>query len=132
MATTIIQGRSLSLTIDGDTYNDQASVVTLVRSAERSTFEVLSGTAYKTLNYTAELQVEMYADWGAAGSLCEALWNAADTAPDTALAFSFEANGATFTGNCFPSFPDAGGADPVTAITVNVTLTVEDGDVTLA
>lgn len=132
MATTILQGRSLTLTIDGDSYNDQASTVTLVRTAERSAFQVLSGTAYHTLDVTAELQVEMYADWGAVGSLCEALWNAADTAPDTALSFSFEANGKTFTGTCFPAFPDAGGADPTSALTVSVTLTVEDGDVTLA
>lgn len=132
MATTILQGRSLNLLIDGDSYNDQASTVTLVRNAERTSYEVLSGTAYHTNLVTAELQVEMYADWGAVGSLCEALWNAADTAPDTALAFSFEANGKTFTGSCFPAFPDAGGADPVTALTVSVTLTVENGDVTLA
>jgi hypothetical protein len=60
------------------------------------------------------------------------LWNAADSAPDTALAFTFVANtGATFTGNVFPSFPDAGGTAP-DALTVSVVMTVENGDVTLA
>ena len=132
MATTIITGRDLALTIDGDTYDAQASSVTLTRTADRQEYEVLDGTVYKTLKYTAELTVEMFQDWNANGSLCEALWNAADTAPDTALAFSFVANtGATFTGNCFPSFPDAGGTAP-DALTVSVTMTVSEGDVTLA
>lgn len=132
MATTIITGRDLSLTIDGDVYNAQASTVTLTRTADRQEYEVLDGTVYKTLKYTAELTVEMFQDWNAAGSLCEALWNAADTNPDTALAFSFDANsGATFTGNVYPSFPDAGGTAP-DALTVSVTMTVDAGDVSLA
>lgn len=132
MATTIITGRDLSLTIDGDTFDAQASTVTLVRSADRQEYEVLDGTVYKTLKYTAELTVEMFQDWNATPSLCEALWTAADTAPDTPLAFTFVANtGATFTGNVFPSFPDAGGTAP-DALTVSVTMTVEEGDVTLA
>jgi len=132
MATTIITGRDLTLTIDGDTYASQASSVTLTRTADRQEYEVLDGTVYKTLKYTAEMTVEMFQDWNAVGSLCEALWNAADTAPDTALAFTFVANtGATFTGNVFPSFPDAGGTAP-DALTVSVTMTVAEGDVTLA
>jgi hypothetical protein len=132
MATTIITGRDLSLTIDGDTYDAQASTVTLTRSADRQEYEVLDGTVYKTIKYTAEMTVEMFQDWNASPSLCEALWNAADTAPDTALAFTFVANsGATFTGSVFPSFPDAGGTAP-DALTVSVTMTVEEGDVTLA
>jgi len=132
MATTIITGRDLSLTIDGDVYNAQASNVTLTRVADRQEYEVLDGTVYKTLKYTAELSVEMFQDWNAASSLCEALWNAADTAPDTALSFSFTANsGATFTGDLYPSFPDAGGTTP-DALTVTVTMTVDQGDVTLA
>lgn len=132
MATTIITGRDLSLTIDGDTYDAQASSVTLTRTADRQEYEVLDGTVYHTNRYTAEIVVEMFQDWNAAGSLCEALWNAADTAPDTALTFSFVANsGATFTGSCYPSFPDAGGTAP-DALTVSVTMTVDQGDVTLA
>jgi hypothetical protein len=132
MATTIITGRDLSLTIDGDVYDAQASSVTLTRTADRQEYEVLDGTVYKTLKYTAEMVVEMFQDWNAVGSLCEALWNAADTAPDTALAFTFVANtGATFTGSVFPSFPDAGGTAP-DALTVSVTMTVEEGAVTLA
>jgi hypothetical protein len=53
----------------------------------------------------------MLADWGAASSLCEAMWTAASSAPNTSLAYSFTAaTGAVFTGNVFPSFPNAGGS----------------------
>jgi len=132
MATTIITGRDLSLTIDGDTYDAQASSVTLTRSADRQEYQVLDGAVYKTLRYEASISVEMFQDWNAAGSLCEALWNAADTAPDTPLSFSFVANtGATFTGTCYPSFPDAGGTAP-DSLTVTVEMTIDNGDVTLA
>jgi len=132
MATTIITGRDLSLTIDGDVFDAQASSVTLTRVADRQEYDVLDGTVYKTLKYTAEMSVEMFQDWNASPSLCEALWNAADTAPDTALSFTFVANsGATFTGEVYPSFPDAGGTAP-DALTVSVTMTVKEGDVTLA
>lgn len=131
MPTTIIRGTDLSLTYDSDVYDAQGSSVVLVRTNDQVELDVLDGQVYKTIKTTAELQVEMLADWGAASSLCEALWNAADTAPDTALAFSFTANGAVFTGSAFPVFPDAGGASP-DVLTVSFTMKVEGGDVTLA
>lgn len=131
MATTIITGRDLSLTIDGDDYDAQASTVTLTRTADRQEYEVLDGTVYKTLKNTAELTVEMFADWGATGSLCEALWNAADANPDTSLGFSFTANGVTYSGDVYPNFPDVSGTAP-DALTVSVTLTVDQGIVTVA
>ena len=130
MATTVVTGRDLSLTIDSKAYDAQASSVTLTRTIDRQEFDVLDGKAYKTIDVSAELAVEMYADWGAAGSLCEALSTAAASAPDTALAFSFTAaTGAVFTGNVFPNFPDAGGTAP-DAQTVSLTLTVANGTVT--
>jgi hypothetical protein len=132
MATTIITGRDLALEIDGDVYDAQASSVTLTRVADRQEYDVLDGTVYKTLKYTGEMTVEMFQDWNAAGSLCEALWNAADQAPDTPLTFTFTANsGATFTGSVLPSFPDAGGTAP-DALTVSVTMTVFEGVIALA
>ena len=81
MATTIITGRDLSLTIDSKTYDAQASSVVLNLASNRQEYDVLDGKVYKTLNDTGTLDVEMFADWGAAGSLCEALWTAAKTAP---------------------------------------------------
>lgn len=126
---TYITGRDLTLTIDGDNYDAQASTVTLTVENNQAVLEVLSGRAYKTIDKTSTLSVEMYADWGAVSSLCDALWDAANTAPDTALTFSFDANGSTFTGSCFPNFPAAGGG-AVDVLTTTVELIVEDGSVT--
>lgn len=131
MATTIITGRDLTLTIDSKNYDAQASSVVLNLTANRQEYDVLDGKVYKTLNNTGTLDVEMFADWGAAGSLCEALWSATNTAPDTGLTFSFTANtGAVFTGSVLPSFPAAGGG-AADAVTATVSLTIVDGEVTL-
>ena len=116
---TYITGRDLTLTIDGDSYDAQASTVTLEMENNQAVLEVLSGRAYKTIDKTATLNVEMYADW------------AANSSPDTALSFSFDANGTTFTGSAFPAFPNAGGG-AVDVLTATVALVVEDGSVTRA
>jgi hypothetical protein len=128
---TYITGRDLTLTIDGDSYDAQASTVTLEVTNNQQVLEVLSGRAYKTVDATATLNVEMYADWGAVGSICDALWDAAKAAPDTALTFSFDANGSTFSGSCFPAQPAAGGG-AVDVLSASVALVVEDGSVTRA
>lgn len=128
---TYITGRDLTLTIDGDSYDAQASTVTLTVENNQAVLEVLSGRAYKTIDSTATLSVEMFADWGAAGSLCDALWDAAKTSPDTAISASFDANGSTFTCSVFPAFPTAGGG-AVDVLTTTVELVVEDGSVTRA
>lgn len=126
---TYITGRDLTLTIDGDSYDAQASTVTLEVTNNQATLEVLSGRAYKTIDATATLNVEMFADWGAVGSICDALWDAAKTSPDTAIAASFDVNGSTFTMNVFPAQPAAGGG-AVDVLTTTVALVVEDGTVT--
>ena len=126
---TYITGRDLTLTIDSDGYNAQASTVTLTVESNQETLEVLAERAYKTIDQTATLSVEMFADWGAASSLCDALWDATAAAPDTALTFSFDANGSTFTGSCFPNYPAAGGG-AVDVLTTTVDLVVDQGTVT--
>jgi hypothetical protein len=128
---TYITGRDLTLTIDSDDYDAQASTVTLTVETNQGVLEVLEERAYKTIDQTATLSVEMYADWGASGSLCDALWDATASAPDTALAFSFDANGSTFTGSCFPNYPAAGGG-AVDVLTTTVDLVVDQGSVTRA
>jgi hypothetical protein len=125
---TYITGRDLTLTIDSENYDAQASTVTLTTELNQAVLEVLSGRAYKTIDQTATLSVEMFADWGAAGSLCEALWDAALAAPDTAIVASFEANGSIFTMDVFPNYPVAGGG-AVDVLTTTVELVVEDGTV---
>ena len=128
---TYITGRDLTLEIDGDSYDAQASTVTLTTELNQAVLEVLSGRAYKTIDQTATLSVEMYADWGAAGSLCDALWDAANTAPDTGISAEFDANGSTFTMNVFPNFPTAGGG-AVDVLTTTVELVVVEGTVARA
>jgi hypothetical protein len=95
--------------------------------------EVLSGRAYKTIDYTATLSVELYQDWGSTSpaSVCEALFDAAGAAGDTPIAFSFTAGGSVFTGDIFPNFPEAGGA-ATDALTVTVEFVVVDGAVSRA
>lgn len=133
MALEYVTGRDLSLTIDGDTYNDVAASVVLSTEINQQVLEVLSGRAYKTIDSTATLTVELYQDWGSStpASVCEALWDAANSSPDTAIAFSFDANGSTFTGDVFPVKPDAGGA-ATDALTVTIELVVQDGSVSRA
>lgn len=128
---TYITGRDLTLTIDGDSYDAQASTVTLTVENNQQVLELLSGRAYKTIDNTATLSVEMFADWGAAGSLCDALWDAAKAAPDTGVTFSFDANGSTFSGSVLPNYPAAGGG-AVDVLTATVELTVVNGTVTRA
>lgn len=133
MALEFVTGRDLTLTINSVTYSDVASSVTMSVEINQQVLETLSGRAYKTIDRMATLDVELYQDWGSTSpaSVCEALWDAAKTAPDTALAFSFDANGSTFTGNVFPVAPSAGGA-ATDALTTSVSFVIEDGSVTRA
>lgn len=126
---TYITGRDLTLVIDGDNYDAQASTVTLTSELNQAVLEVLSGRAYKTIDETATLSVEMFADWGATGSVCEVLWDAAKASPDTSLDFQFTADGSVFSGKCFPNYPAVGGG-AVDVLTTTVDLVVEDGTVT--
>lgn len=120
---TVITGRDLALTIDSDSYDAQASSVTLTTEIQRETYQTLAGKVRKTIDTSGTLAVEMLADWGAVGSLCEALWDAADSAPDTGLSFTFESNGTTFSGTCYPAYPTVSGTAP-NAQTVSVTMEV--------
>ncbi len=133
MALTYVTGHDLSLTIDGDSYDDVAASVTLAVEPNQQTLEVLSGRAYKTIDYTATLSVELYQDWGSTSpaSVCEALFDAAGAAGDTGIGFSFTANGSVFTGDIFPNFPEVGGA-ATDALTVTVEFVVVDGAVSRA
>ena len=66
----------------------------------------------------------MLADWGATGSLCEALWSSAESAPNTTVAVSLTAvTGAVFAFNVMPVFPSVGGSAP-DAQTVSLSFTV--------
>ena len=133
MALHYVTGRDLTLTINSVTYANVASGCTLAVENNQQVLEVLGGRKYKTIDKTATLTVELYQDWGSTSpaSVCEALFGAANTAPDTTLAFSFAANGKTFTGNVYPNYPTAGG-NATDALTASVAFVVDSGSVTLA
>jgi len=113
MPTTVITGRDLVLTIATVNYDAQASSVTLSNEHTIETYQTLDGRAYKAIDDSWTLEIEMLADWGATGSLCESLWTACESAPNTTLAASLTAaTGAVFTCNVLPVFPSVGGSAP--------------------
>lgn len=113
MATTIITGRDLTLTIASTNYDAQATSATLSNDPTVETYQTLDGKAYKHIDDQWTFEVSMLADWGAAGSLCEALWAACESAPNTTLTVSFTAKtGAVFAFEVMPVFPAVGGSAP--------------------
>ena len=124
MPTTIITGRDLVLTIASTNYDAQATSATLANSPTIETYQTLDGKAYKHIDDQWTFDVSMLADWGAASSLCEALWSACESAPNTTLAVSLTAvSGAVFAFNVMPVFPAVGGTAP-DAQTVDLSFTV--------
>jgi hypothetical protein len=122
--TTIITGRDLTLTIASTNYDAQATSATLANSPTIETYQTLDGKAYKHIDDQWTFDVSMLADWGASGSLCEALWSACESAPNTTLAVSLTAvSGAVFAFNVMPVFPAVGGSAP-DAQTVDLSFTV--------
>lgn len=113
MATTVITGRDITFTIASAAYDAQTTSVTLSNSPTIDIYQTLDGKAYKHTDDQWTLAVELLSDWGAASSLCEAMWAATESAPNTTLAVSLTAvTGAVFACNVLPVFPSAGGAAP--------------------
>jgi len=130
MATTVITGRDISLSFTGGTdIEAQATNAILTKVNERQVYQTLDGEAYKTTNISGTFQLDMLADWGKANSVCEALWAAAESAPDTDISITLTAaTGAQFVFPVKPEFPTAGGSG-IDAQTVSFTFTVSKGAV---
>ena len=130
MATTVITGRDVGLSFTGGTdIQAQATNAVLTKVNERQVYQTMDGEAYKTTNISGKFQLDMLADWGKANSVCEALWTAAETAPDTDISMTLTAaSGAQFVFPVKPEFPTAGGSG-VDAQTVSFTFTVSKGAV---
>jgi len=123
MPTTIITGRDITFTIEGDNYDAQATSATLTIDSTINTYQTLDGKAYYTTDSQGTFAVEMLADWGVVGGLCDALWTAANASPNTALSVSLTAHtGAVFTFDVQPIVPSAGGTAP-DAQTVSLSFT---------
>lgn len=117
MATTILSGRSLSLSIATKTYSEQILDSAINFDTERLTFDTLAGKAYKYIDSNVTLDVNFLNDAGKTDSLYKALWDATESAPDTALAFILTlTTGVTLTGTVLPQYPgvSASGADAQT------------------
>ena len=130
MATTVITGRDITLSFTGGTdIEAQATNAVLTKVNERQTYQTLDGEAYKTTNLSGTFQLDMLADWGKTSSVCEALWAAAESAPDTDISITLTtATGAQFVFPIMPEFPTAGGAG-MDAQTVSFTFKVSKGAV---
>jgi hypothetical protein len=130
MATVVITGRDVGLSFTGGTdIQAQATNAVLTKVNERQVYQTMEGEAYKTTNISGTFQLDMLADWGKASSVCEALWAAAESAPDTDISMTLTAaSGAQFVFPVKPEFPTAGGSG-VDAQTVSFTFTVSKGAV---
>jgi hypothetical protein len=101
------------VTIATVNYDAQATSATLAVDSTVETYQTLDGKAYKHIDDQWTFDISMLADWGATGSLCEALWTACETSPNTTLAVSMTAvTGAVFAFNVMPVFPNVGGSAP--------------------
>ena len=131
MATVVITGRDVGLSFTGGTdIQAQATNAVLTKVNERQVYQTMEGEAYKTTNISGTFQLDMLADWGKANSVCEALWTAAESAPDTDINMTLTAaSGAQFVFPVKPEFPTAGGSG-IDAQTVSFTFTVSKGAVT--
>ena len=115
MATTVLSGRQLSLSIGAKTYSEQILDSAINFDTERLTFDTLAGKAYKYIDSNVTLDLTFLNDVGATpNSLYGDLWTATETAPDTALNFILTLRtGVTLTGTVLPQYPgvSASGAD---------------------
>lgn len=130
MATTVITGRDISLSFTGGTdIEAQATNAVLTKEFDRQTYQTLDGEAYKVVNVSGTFQLDMLADWGKANSVCEAIWAACDSAPNTEISITLTAaSGAQFVFPVLPVYPTAGGSG-VDAQTVSFTFPVARGEV---
>jgi hypothetical protein len=124
MPTTVITGRGVSFTLNGTSYDAQTTSATLSADTVIETYQTLDGRAYKSVDKQWTFTIELLQDWGAQGSLFEAMWNEAENYANSTISVSFTAaTGAVFAFNVLPVFPSAGGAAPG-ALTDSWSLTV--------
>lgn len=133
MATTVITGRDVNLTISSADLTDfdaQALSATITKNVDRQVYQTLDGEAYKTVNVTGTLDFEILADWGKTDSVCEAIWGQLDTDYEDTFAVTFvPKTGASFVMTCLADYPTAGGAG-TDAQTVTASWKIYQGTVT--
>lgn len=121
--TTIITGRSLTLTIATVDYTAQCTSATINPTNNNETWQTLAGPVSRRTSESFELQIVGFQDWNATSSMAEALWSAAVT--NTPIAFTLEVTGGgEWTGSVIPQFPTAGG-DAASALEMDVTFPID-------
>jgi hypothetical protein len=107
MATTILSGRQLILSVNGVNYSEQITSSAINFDTERLTFDTLAGKAYKYIDSNVTLDVEFLNDAGASpNSLYKVLWDGTESAPDITIAFILTLQtGVTLTGLCIATIP---------------------------
>ena len=130
MATTVITGRDISLSFTGGTdVEAQATSAVLTKNVVREVYQTLDGEAYKVTNLEGTFELSLLADWGKTGSVCEAIWTALDTNPNSEVSVTLTAaTGAQFVFPVLLDYPTAGGAG-TDAQTVDFTWKVARGEV---
>jgi hypothetical protein len=113
MPTTIVTGRDITLTLATVNYDAQTTSAVLSNAPVITTYQTLDGKAYKHIDDQWTLTLGLLSDWGATGSLFEAMWTAFSSAPNTTLAVTLvAATGASWAMNVYPVAPNAGGTAP--------------------
>ena len=124
---TTITGNTVTLTIGALDYTAQVTAAAVTRDDTQETFDVLGARVYRTVTFPYSLEMTILPDWGATASLCQALTNAALTAPDTSLAMVLTAEDGSpeetvVEGSVFPEVVDASGVGfELTEVTVTLT-----------
>jgi hypothetical protein len=91
MATTILSGRQLILSVNGVNYSEQITSSAINFDTERLTFDTLAGKAYKYIDSNVTLDVEFLNDAGTSpNSLYKVLWDGTETAPRYYNCFHFD------------------------------------------
>jgi hypothetical protein len=126
----VITGSEFTLSVDDKdgaavSYTPQVTSAEVVYTPTQEVFETLGGPVYKTTIREYEVTVELLADWGETGGICEALEAAFDDDPDAPLDFAMVGTvglvATTVSGKVFPKTPPAGGTgNEVTTISVTL------------
>ena len=111
MATTILNGGTLTLTINAIARSEQITSAVLTVEQTRNAYNLIGGTqAFKVVDNNVTLAIEALQDWTSGTSdFMDALWTAAQT-PDTSIPYVLTCNSQTFSGSILPEYPTVGGS----------------------
>lgn len=106
-----ITGAALTLTIGGTDRSTVITSATLTPNESRTNYFTIGGSQFNVRNSVEwTLDCELVSDVSkTTAGFFEYLWTAADSAPNTAIAYVLTNNEVTYTGNLYPVFVPIGG-----------------------